>query len=612
MKKLIFSAVILIVLGYGSYSFYLVFRDYNLANSSEQKVLIAYNKTYLKNAGYVLEAYKSVLTEEGVPWEAIEISNLTTTDAKKLVRAKPVVIFPDGLLQSMPDGTLNWAKEYLNNGGNVAVVYDAGIKEHRGNFRRQALLADVTGVNYITYETAKGKAYTTGSLQFESQQAVDYLQIPPGKKDGALFLNGYLYGRLHYPIARNEYMGNASDKTVLASVITENGEKYPAVVLNTYGRGNVFYVNLPLGYLKAYSDALPLQTFLRAFLFETVKIPHLVNAERGIGGLVINWHIDSSIEWTQIPLAVKNNILDKDLRYSIHITAGDFRDEKGDGLGFDACGNGRHSAQSFLPFGIIGSHGGWAHNWFADNVENGKLTRDDISAYIRMNNACLEGVAGYPMLEYSAPVGVHPQPVTTAVLEKLGFNSYYYTGDSGSAPNRTFSNGVMVSSQVIAFPVLSYNKSASLYEMKEDGLTEAQVQEWLFNIVDYVISKRTTRLFYSHLHDVNDYYPQAVRNFIQYAKQKQMEGKLSIEPMSVYAGFFQKYIRTKFSFRQGTNGLVITLNNENGLKGIAVAIPRSKYRVKKNTGVNLGEDNNYYYLTVNEDVEEKTITISAL
>ena len=113
MKKLIISIVALMILGYGSYSLYLVYQDYNLANSPEQKVLIAYNKAYLKSAGAVLDAYKSVLTEEGVSWEAVEISNLTTTAAKKLVRTKPVVIFPDGLLQSMPEANTQLGKRIL-------------------------------------------------------------------------------------------------------------------------------------------------------------------------------------------------------------------------------------------------------------------------------------------------------------------------------------------------------------------------------------------------------------------------------------------------------------------------------------------------------------------
>jgi hypothetical protein len=580
MKKLIIVFLVLIILGYGSYSLYLVYQDYNFANSPEQKVLIAYNKAYLKNAGSVLDAYKSMLTEEGVSWEAVEISSLVTTSAKKLVKTKPVIIFPDGLLQSMPEQTLNWVKEYLDNAGNIAIIYDVGIKEHKGYFRKQALLTDITGVNYITYSTTKERAYTTGFLQLASQQAVDYLQIPPGKSDDNLFLNGYMYGRLRYPIARNEHFGSASGNTVLASAITENGDKYPAVVLNTYGRGNVLYINLPLGYLKAHSDGLPLHVFLRAFLFQTVKIPHLVNVE-------------------------------KDLRYSIHITAGDFRDESGDGLGFDACGKGKSSAELFLPFGTIGSHGGWAHNWFADNVEKGKLTKDAISSYINKNKTCLETITDYPLLEYSAPVGVHPQPLTTAILEQFGFNSYYYTGDSGSAPNRTFHNGSMVTSQVIAFPVLSYGKSASLYEMKEMGHTEQEVQKWLFDVVDYVINNRTTRLFYSHLHDINNY-PRAVHNFLQYAKIKKAEGKLRVEPMSVVAGFFLKFIATEFSFRQEGRELLLTLKNNTGLQGITVAIPRNKYRAAATANVSMAEDKDYYYLTVNEDAKENTIIVHAL
>ncbi len=610
MKRIFVAVIILIILGCLSYGAYLVYRDYNLVSSSDQRVLIAYNKAYLKKAGYILDAYKSVLTEEGISWEAVEISSLITTTAKKLVRTKPVVIFPDGLLQSVPEQTLGWTKEYLTNGGNIAVIYDVGVKEYKGGFREKAVFADVTGVNYITYSTTKEKAYAIGFLQFSSQQAIDYLQIPPGKTDKDFFLNGYIYGRLRYPVARNEYAGPQSGNTVLASVITENGDKYSAVLLNKYGRGRALYVNLPLGYLKANSDGLPLQAFLRAFLFNAVKIPHLMNTEKAIGRLVINWHIDSNIEWAQIPLAVRNKTLDKDLHYSIHITAGDFRDEPDDGHGFDACGKGRTSAEAFLPYGVIGSHGGWAHNWFADNIENGKLTKDDISAYIHKNSICLESVTGYPMLEYSAPVGVHPQPVKTAILEKLGFTSYYYTGDSGSAPNRTFSDGKMVSSRMLAFPVLSYGESASLYEMKKNGLSEMEVQKWLFDIVDYVIHNRTTRLFYSHLHDVNDNYPKAVRNFLQYAKQRQTEGKMIVEPMSVNAGFFKRFIETKMSFQQKEARLIITLKNEKGLQGITVAVPRDRYSMGENANVVLTEDQNYYYLAVNEDVKDKTIIVN--
>ena len=165
----------------------------------------------------------------------------------------------------------------------------------------------------------------------------------------------------------------------------------------------------------------------------------------------------------------------------------------------------------------------------------------------------------------------------------------------------------MVSSRVIAFPVLSYGNSASLYEMKERDLTETEVQKWLFDIVDYVISNRTTRLFYSHLHDI-DNYPQAVHNFLQYAQNETGRGNTATSNQCrSLPDFFQKFIKTEFSFRQEGAGLSIYMKNKTGLQGITVAIPRDKYKADENINVSMTEDKDYYYLTVNEDVKEKTI-----
>ena len=229
-----------------------------------------------------------------------------------------------------------------------------------------------------------------------------------------------------------------------------------------------------------------------------------------------------------------------------------------------------------------------------------------IRRYIKKNKKCLESITAYPILEYSAPVGVHQQPVTTKILENMGFNSYYYTGDGGSAPNRTFIYGKMVSEKVIAFPMSPNGNYASLQEMKKAGVAEKDVQKWLTDLVDYVIEKRTTRLFYSHLNDVFEY-PQAVSNFLQYAKLKQASGELQVEPMSEIASFFQRFLKTKYAFEHQGNNLSILLRNTNGLDGITVAVPRDVYRVDEMRNIVKSEDKNYYYLTIKEDVKEKII-----
>jgi hypothetical protein len=206
---------------------------------------------------------------------------------------------------------------------------------------------------------------------------------------------------------------------------------------------------------------------------------------------------------------------------------------------------------------------------------------------------------------------VHPQPVVTEILEDLGFNSYYYTGDCGSAPNRTFSDGRMVSRKVFAFPVLAYGKMASLYEMKQAGFTEAAVGNWLEDVVDYVVDQRTARLFYSHMVDTH-YYPRALQHFLQYAKRQQSMGRLDLTTMAAVADFSRRFIETRMAFHRRGNGLSIWLKNEAGLKGITVAVPRSAYRAAATPGISRSEDEDYYYLTVDENGKEKNIVVDGL
>lgn len=608
MKKSTIIILALVIAGYAFYSFYLVYREYLPLKVDDYRVLIIYNRADQHKTSYDIDSYLSVLTEEGVPCESAEIAKLIKTPAKQMAKNVPAIIFPDSLLQHIPEESVKWVKEYLNNGGNLAVIYDVGVKKGQGGdvYLDQALLSDIVGFNYVTFNKYEDKSYTNGQIKFKNKAAADLFEIPPGKLSDNLVLSGYFYGDISYPVARTQNITAEFPGIVFAQALTTEGEVYPTIVLKKYGQGNVLYVNMPLGYLKASSDDLPLRAFLRTFLFHIIKIPHLVNTNQGKGKMVINWHVDSNGEWKSIPSIIGNKYLDQALRSSIHIAAGDFLDKPGDGFGFDACGGGKTYVQKYLPYGVIGAHGGWGLNWFARKLEKNKLWKYEIRRHIKKNKRCLEYITGYVVAEYSAPLGVHPQTVTTKVLENMGFNSYYFTGDGGSAPNRTFSDGKMVSDKVIAFPMSPYGKFASLDEMKKAGITGKDVQKWLRELADYVIEKRTTRIFNSNLDDIFEY-PQAVGNFLQYLKLKQASGELQVEPMSEIAKFFLRFIKTQYTFRNQENGLSVILKNPEGLYGITVAIPRGMYRVDEARNMIKSEDKYYYYLTVGEDVKEKNI-----
>ncbi len=582
-----------------------------LVKNTGIRVLLIQNKLQAGEFAYIGEAYKSVLEEEGVPFSFEYPSFLLASEPADVVKTYPVIIFADYIAQSLPTDFESWMKEYLKHGGNVAVIYDAGTKDLKNKYRTKAIFADIVGINYITYNQSpdSSKSYTTGYIRFKDQKSGDLFQIPPGKLDDQFYINGYSYGQLVFPFARLDRKPRLDRKTIYAYGETSSGEMYPLIILKKVLSGKMLYVNLPLGHLKVNSDDLMIRSIIRTFLFDVVKIPHLLNVPDGKGGLVINWHIDWKEDWEGLTFMLNNGYFSPYLQYSIHNTAGDFTDRPGDQLGFDACGRGRPYLKAVLKYGTLGSHGGWGHNWFYQNILNNNFSEADIEKYIVKNNQCLQGISGYPVIEYSAPNGVHPQPLLTRILERNGIIAYYYAGDSGSAPNRTFFDKKMISPNVFAFPVLSFRKTASFFEMKSQGVTDAQLQKWFNDLLSFVIEKRTIRLIYSHSYDVPPYYPIVLREFIRSVEAKARQGQVQVKAMSYFSHFLKRFVKTKSSFSLDTGTLDVNISNPEGLKGIVIALPKGKYKMVHWKGIDLSEDKDYHYLRINENVDEKILHI---
>jgi hypothetical protein len=608
MKKLFIPALILSVILI-LYAVLTMNKIRGLASGNSVSVLLLYNPSYLSSKTRVLDAYESVLQEEGVPVRSINIFQLTMEGVRDLPRRIPAVLLPDSILQHVPREFPAWVEAYLDGGGNLLVVHDVGVKDHKGYFLERSALADITGFNTITYSTAGVKAYDYGHVRFSSAADRDFFQFPAGKTMDGLAISSYNYGQLRYPFARIEPVRNIPPNSVYAYAETAAQEKFPAIVLTNYAKGSVLYVNLPLGQLKAYADDLPLRAVLRTFLFTIVGVPHVLNVENGQGSVVINLHVDSNIEYRTIPDMKKRGLLREGIPVSFHISAGDFFEHPGDGAGFDACGKGRPLVELAKAYGTIGSHGGWAHNWFANNIANGKFGKSDMRRYILRNSECLEEITGYKIVEYSAPVGLHPQPVMTSVLEDLGFIAYYTTADTGSSPNRTFFDGSMVSKQVIAFPIMPFGRSASFYEMKVvDAKTERQVMAWLFDILAYTTKNRTTRLIYSHPYNI-ELYPHAVRAFADSVSTLQQRKILAVSSMTEYATFFLRFLKTKYSFSREIGQLRISLKNPSGLAGICIALPKRFCRKPIVSDTALQEDKRFFYLTMVANEKEKSFAV---
>lgn len=598
-KKLLILTLFIFVL------FLIMYKLINYYKTSKDKltVYILYSPINKEKCEYVISAYESVLEEEGVPFKSLSYENLFLVSIdKNFVKLHPALILPDCAMQSIHLDFIKIIKKYLELGGSLLLVYDPGIKDLKNSYLDKSLFAEILGINYATYSKYKEKSYSLSPFIIVQP---DFLGLTPGKLDKRLrLIKGYVYGPLVYPVSKVEI--HDDNHQVLAKVQIE-GKDLPGAVLKKVDKGNILWVNLPLGYLKAYSDDLPLRMFLRTFLFKILHVPHLVNSPEALGHFIINWHVDANPDWKSIPYMIENKVVRPTLKYSWHITAGDFRDKPGDGLGFDACGKGKKIVELILPYGTIGSHGGWAHNWFSEGILQGKFTAKEIEDYIVKNNQCLENITGYKIVEYSSPNGVHPQPLLTQVLEKLGMTSYYYVGDTGSPPNRTFYNGKMVSKKVFAFPVMNYGDTISLHEMWKKGVSKEELDKFFADIIEFIKKEKTIRLWYSHPYDIH-HYLESIQKFIDLLEKEQAQGSIKISTMKEISEFLERFLSTKVEFSWVDDRfLKVSLKNPRSLKDIAVAIPKGF--VLKND-VNLlqtKEDEFYKYYVIKTDIKDLSL-----
>ncbi|WP_051654288.1 hypothetical protein [Persephonella sp. KM09-Lau-8] len=566
---------------------------FSVTFAQEFRVLIVYSPKQISEKKYAINALESVLQEEGILFSKMSANSLLTYYPEKIKKIFPVIVFPDGVAQQLPDDIRYWSEEYVNSGGHIFVIYDAGVKDIHGHYRNRPLFDSLVGVNYCLYPEEEEKTYTLGYFKLNEFYLKD-IDIPPGKTiDNTI--SGYKYGKLKYPVALTRQIDRRIEK--VAYVYNSQFQGIGAS-LKRYGEGSAFFVNLPLCHLKAESDDLLLRAFIRFYLFRIVHLPHLLNVPYGKGGLIINWHIDSYLDWKSIPMMIKKGYLKKTIIYSNHITAGPFLRKPGDGKGFDACGRGKRFALMLTKYGITGSHGGWAHNWFARNILTGKFGYEEIKKYIKKNNECLQKITHQKIEEYSAPNGVHPQPIMTKALEELGMKCYYYTGDSGSAPNRTFYNKEMVSDKVWAFPVTPLGDVASFYEMAVKGYSSKKVEKWLKAMVDFVIDRKTIRLIYSHPYDI-PHYPKAILRFINYAEKKYKQGKLIVKPMLYFENYLERFVKTQFSFETKGKKFIVDAYNSKGLKGIPIAIPKRMCSGKLSNV----QDKHFYYIIITKNTK---------
>lgn len=479
------------------------------------------------------------------------------------------VILPDSIHQQASDVFVATLHRFVADGGKLMLVYDAGTFSLNGTYAPgRSRLSDLAGVDYALYDKLGDKTIQWSKVT-STNAIVNQMEVPPGKyypfhaessasapnegpatSPGGAFeieLRRYKYGDLQYPSFASS--GNYSGEVLFQS---SNGL---VAGEQSYQKGSVLFVNLPLGYLKGSTDGLPLHMFLKYFAAHALSLPYLMPVPDGVGGLVLNWHVDSNAARKPLQELSSWTLLQQG-PYSIHITAGPDAGKAGDRKGFDVDHNpiSQDLIRKYVGLGYeVGSHGGWIHDYFSAHVETDNPK--DLEQFLALNKSSLERVTGRPVAEYSAPNGNQP-PWVTHWLEAHGFVGYYFTGDTGMGPTQGYRNGEREGHNVWAFPILHLDRAAGFEEMTSEGYSDSEIERWLNAITEFTADHRSVRLVYFHPPGILQYHDLVDRWAEQTARLK-AEGRFRWYTIAALANFLN--LRKQVKWKMSENGGLVTI-----------------------------------------------------
>ncbi len=505
------------------------------------------------------------------------------------------LILPDQVHLRASDALITAITNYVARGGNIMLTYDFGVHTDKGFATTKSRLSGLAGIDYAidypktVFGPIVGMADTMRELQVPPGKTMDYkgkLPLSPvslsqfAKVSSASMntptipqaISGYVYGIINYYnlIAAKDYSGE------VLLISPKNGL---AAGVNNHGKGKVLFVNIPLGFFASETDAMFLRGFLRYFGAEMLQLPRLSEAPNARGGMVLNWHCDAFEAQNPIGALDKMGVWDRG-KFSIHFTAGPDQIEFGDRLGFNVPDD-PDMKELILKLKqkghAIGSHGGWIHDYYGQNA------REENSAeflkYLTLNADAIKAITNETALEYSAAEGNNPS-WAMKWLEEQGIVAYYYTGDTGSAPRRSYNDGRMTNPKMWSFPVTPFGQYAVWDEFDIYGIAEKDVEKWYYALMDFVVNYRTVRLIYMHP-PFAQYHRSVLDNIFNRADSYAAKGLFQWYTMAELGQFQNTRLKTNWKIiNQGGGNYRFEATHPVNLATMSWLLPKTIYKNK--------------------------------
>ena len=401
--------------------------------------------------------------------------------------------------------------------------------------------------------------------------------------------SGYLLGSLIYP----SYVTQGTFGAVAGQKVIATSPQFGLVAgLNPVGAGKVLFVNLPLTYLKGRTDALMMHGFLHYFTRQVVGMAHLSVMPNGVGGMTLNWHLDSMAAQAPTQSLIKLNVFsDPAALFSVDMTAGPDTVMPGDKLGWNLSANktARQLLKTLDGWGhSMGSHGGWIHDYFGFNVTetnssestggacvNTVVKVDNYQQCLVLNRQAVDGTVGKLSRSYSAPEGNNPLWAMTW-LEQQGVVATYFAGHTGLGVTRQYREGQLRNPNIWVFPVTPQGLYATFEEFQAYNVPQSDVLDGYKALIDFNVAQNTSRLIYAHPPGAA-LWSSVLKDMLAYAKAK--NANFAWYTMPRLADFMTRRLSVSWTqTKDATTGLTLfTASHPVSLKEMVWRLPRSVY-----------------------------------
>jgi hypothetical protein len=166
----------------------------------------------------------------------------------------------------------------------------------------------------------------------------------------------------------------------------------------------------------------------------------------------------------------------------------------------------------------------------------------------------------------------------TSWLDANDIYAYYFTGNTGMGPTRTYRDGQRSSRKAWAFPVLTLGGNASFEELIEDEVPAETVATWLESVAQFAADRHVIRLVYFHPPGLLEYGPEPIDRWLTRTARLSAHGRFAWYTMTDVAEFLDRREGVEWHVdRNATGDIVVTARHAGSLERQAWLVSADRY-----------------------------------